>query len=267
VVRLGLVGKGNEEHFAVVITHDCDLPHKAEQSVEVIVADKVVRSPMPDPQLSYAKNPRKIHLIYEESGGSTLILELQHNNRCSIQKADFAKHAIKDDNLTLPDMEKRTLKQWLAARYGRVAFPDEFEKRLRRLDGKYNVVQRIGKILESESKYLVGLFFNLGEQRGIEVIEGDPYALSVSVVYDSIEGGSQARLAAEDIASQLRELFERVYSKADVATELAIDACEAVADTEITLADLRRVDQWRLEYVSLQDDDQGNFLSLGETPV
>lgn len=35
----------------------------------------------------------------------------------------------------------------------------------------------------------------------------------------------------------------------------------------MTLADLRRVDQWRLESLSLQDEDQGDFLAVGEMPV
>ena len=66
---------------------------------------------------------------------------------------------------------------------------------------------------------------------------------------------------------QLRELFENTYGKPDVATEIALDACEAVADTRLTLANLRRVDQWRLEYISLRDDDQGDFLPVGEMPA
>jgi hypothetical protein len=40
-----------------------------------------------------------------------------------------------------------------------------------------------------------------------------------------------------------------------------------VADTRLTLADLRRVDQWRLEYISLRDDEQGDFLPVGEMPA
>ena len=72
---------------------------------------------------------------------------------------------------------------------------------------------------------------------------------------------------SERVASQLRELFEKNYGKPDVATEIALDACEAVADTRLTLADLRRVDQWRLEYISLRDDDQGDFLPVGEMPT
>ena len=111
------------------------------------------------------------------------------------------------------------------------------------------------------------MFFDLGEQRSTEVAVGQPYALSISVVYGAIEGGTQARQSAEKVAGQLRELFEQAYGKPDSASEIALDACEAVADTSITLADLRRVDQWRLEYISLGDDDHGDFLPVGGTPV
>jgi hypothetical protein len=181
---------------------------------------------------------------------------------------DFAKRAVKDNSLALPVDAKRALKQWLAARYGRPAFPNAFEKRLRKkLSGKRTVEKEIAKILEPEAKYLVGLFFDLGEQRGAEVDEGKPYALSVSVVYDAKEGGADARKAAERVAVQLRDLFDNAYGKPDVATDIALDACEAVADTYLTLADLRRVDQWRLEYISLRDDDQGDFFPVGEMPV
>ena len=183
-------------------------------------------------------------------------------------KNEFEKHAARDTRALLPIDAKRTLKQWLAARYGRPAFPNAFESRLRKQVGKKNTVERqIGKVLECEAKYLVGLFFDLGEQRSLEVPAGEPYALQISVVYDATEGSMQARTSAENVASQLRSLFERVYGKPDTATEIALDSCEAVADTSITLADLRRVDQWRLEHISLSDDEHGGFLAVGEMPA
>jgi hypothetical protein len=264
---LGLVGATDQGHRAIVITHDCDLPHESEHCVEVIVAELVVKDPKPDPQLSYAKNPRRLHLAYEGADAAPLILELRHGDRRSVPKGDFAERAVKDNSLALPVDAKRALKQWLAARYGRPAFPNAFEERLRKLSGKRTVEQLIAKILEPDAKYLVGLFFDLGEQRGAEVGEGEPYALSVSVVYDVTEGGTEARLSAERVAGQLRDLFEKTYGKPDVATEIALDACEAVADTRLTLANLRRVDQWRLEYISLRDDDQGDFFPVGEMPA
>jgi hypothetical protein len=264
---LGLVGATDQVHRAIVITHDCDLPHESELCVEVIVADLVVKDPKPDPQLSYAKNPRRLHLAYDGTGAPPLILELRHGDRRSVPKGDFAERAVKDNSLALPVEAKRALKQWLAARYGRSAFPNAFEERLRKLSGKRTVEQLIARILEPDAKYLVGLFFDLGEQRGAEAVAGEPYALSVSVVYDATEGGSQARESAERVAAQLSELFETAYGKPEVATEISLDTCDAVADTRIALADLRRVDQWRLEYMSLRDDDQGDFLPVGEIPV
>ena len=264
---LGLVDAADQGRRVIVITHDCDLPHDSELCVEVIVAELVIKDPKPDPQLSYAKNPRRLHLSYEATGAAPLILELRHGERRSVPKSSFAQRAVKDNSLALPVEAKRVLKQWLAARYGRPAFPNAFEQRLRRLSGKRTVEQLIAKTLEPDAKHLVGLFFDLGEQRGSEAVEGEPYALSMSVVYDANEGGGKARLSAERVAGQLRELFEKTYGKPDVAKEIALDACEAMADTRLTLADLRRVDQWRLEYISLQDDDQGDFLSVGEIPA
>lgn len=254
-----------EAHRVVVITHDCDLPNDSETSVEVIVADVVSA---PNAQFSYAKNPRKLHLGYEITGGQAVVVELRHAERRIVPKGEFEKHAARDGHASLPIDGKRALKQWLAARYGRPAFPNAFESRLRKAVSKKNSVERqIGKILEPEAKHLVGLFFDLGEQRSAEAPAGEPYALSISVVYDATEGGPQARQSAEMIAGQLRELFEQAYGKPDTATDIALDACEAVADTSITLADLRRVDQWRLEYIGLNDHDHGNFLPVGETPA
>ena len=264
---MGLADPADQGHRVVVITHDCDLPHEGELCVEVIVAELVVKDPKPDPQLAYAKNPRRLHLAYECTDAAPLILELRHRDRRSVPRGEFTERAVKDTSITLPIDAKRPLKQWLAARYGRPAFPNAFEQRLRKLSGKRTVEQMIAKILELDPKHLVGLFFDLGEQRRAEAREGEPYALSVSVVYDVTEGGTEARLSAERVAGQLRELFETTYGKPDVAREIALDACEAVADTRLTLADLRRVDQWRLEYVSLQDESHGDFLSVGELPA
>jgi len=56
-----------------------------------------------------------------------------------------------------------------------------------------------------------------------EVQAGESYVLSISVVYDATEGGTQARQSAEKVASQLRELFDQAYGKPDAAIEIALD--------------------------------------------
>ena len=259
---LGLLNASEVGRRAIVITHDCDLAHDGELFVEVIVG-KVVEEP--DPQLSHCRNPRRLHLTWEGSDvAKPLTLELQHINRSIVQKTDFDAKARRDDAHALPENEKRIMKQWLAARYGRAAFPNEFERRLREKSGTKTVEKQIARILEPEAKHLIGLFFDFGDQRNREAAEDKPYCLSVSVVYDANEGASRARESAERVAEKLRALFDKAYGTPNVATKIALDACEAVADTEMTLADLRRLDQWRLEYISLQDEEHGDSLLAGE---
>ncbi|WP_198015496.1 hypothetical protein [Marichromatium purpuratum] len=256
------------ECFAVVISHDCDIPHPHEPYIEVILAKVVDRADgTPDPQLSHAKNPRKLHLVYDRLGGGSIVLELQHAKRQLVHKEAFREHATRFADASLSEMSKRTLKQWLAARYGRPAFPNAFESRLgKRIRGK-EVKRRIAGILKPHAEHLVGLFFDLGEQRGVEVPDGEPYALSITVAYDAENGASAAREAAERVAQGLQELFTEAYGLPEDADEIALDACEAVPDTHMTLADIRRVDQWRLEYLSLCDDEQENFLPDGAAPA
>lgn len=263
-LALGLIFDGADNRSAVVITHDCDLPNENEPCVEVIVTD-IITAELPNPQYSYAKNPRCLHLAYKNTAREQpLILELWHSERHSIEKEKFRTEAKKDNSLTLSSDEKRILKQWLAAKYGRPAFPNVFEERLR----KNKVVDKIGKILgRANTAYIIGLFFDLGENRQNELPYEEPYYMSVSVVYDSNQGGTDAREAAERVSTELRDLFENSYGKAENAMEIALDACEAVADTYFTLADLRRVDQWRLEYLSLRDGERGHFLPAGEIPA
>jgi hypothetical protein len=261
---LGLVESLGSNRCFVLISHDCDLPSDTEAFVEVIMGSLV---PAPDPMFAKARNPRRLHLKFVSDGGGDLSVELRHVDRQQVSKAEFAKIGVKGGRFLLPADEKRALKQWLAARYGRPAYPNAFENRLRKTVGKKSVEYLIAKILELESSHLVALFFDLGEARAIELENGDAYFLSISVVYDATEGGPNARASAEKVAGELRTLFEQAYGTADGATEIALDACNAVADTFMTLADLRRVDQWRLEYISLREDPAGDFLLAGELPV
>lgn len=261
---LGLVGSPGSDTRLVVISHDCDLPNDAEAVVELIAGMVVAKA---DPMLAKARNPRRLHLAMSTSTGLPIYIELQHANRFCVEKTVFVKAQHPDGALLLSADEKRVLKQWLAARYGRPAFPNSFENRLRKQIKKKTVEQLIARLLEPESSYLVGLFFDLGEERLSELPDGEPYFLSISVVYDATEGGQAARKSAETVAKGLTELFHTVYGAPECAEDLALEKCAAVSDTYLTLADLRKVDQWRLEYISLRDDPPSEFLAVGELPA
>lgn len=193
------------------------------------------------------------------------MLELRHTNRQRVSREAFVRVAERDAAIDLADSERRTLKQWLAARYGRPAFPNAFESRLRKSVGRRSTVEkRLAEIVTPDERHIVGVFFDLGEHRGQDLEPGTPYALSIAVVYDAEQGAGAARAAAESIAANLSRLFFEAYGTPEQATELALEACEPIADTHMSLADLRRVDQWRLEYASLRTG--GAFMPAGELP-
>ncbi|WP_295994398.1 hypothetical protein [Rugamonas sp.] len=259
-LALGLYAVTGAHKKLIVISHDCDLAHQDEEQLELIAADIVARA---DPMFAKARHPRRLHLTLTNQS----CIELRHSERMAVPRLRF-------DNLQQPDMnhvisedEKRVLKQWLAARYGRPAFPNALEQRLRIKHGKRDVIGHIETIVKTSSDKLVGLFFDLGKERGMELPDDAPYFLSISVVYDAIDGGPVARGAAERTATDLSRLFHAAYGAPDVATQIALDRCTAVADTQFTLSDLRRVDQWRLEHISLREDPPGDFLAAGATPV
>ncbi|MGF6666304.1 hypothetical protein QF000_008037 [Paraburkholderia atlantica] len=146
-------------------------------------------------------------------------------------------------------------------------FPNAFENRLRRKHKGKTVEQLTGKLLEPYNAHLVGVFFDLDTARFQDLEDGEPYFLRITVAYVATEGGAVARAAAEKAASEISELFTSVYGKPEEAKEIALESSVAVADTHLSLADLRRVDQWRLEYISLRADPPEDFLAVGETPA
>lgn len=262
---LGTIIDIGPDNHVVLISHDCDIPNLAETFVEVIVGTRLDSI---DPMRANARHPRSLHLTYLSSAGEKVSLELTHAERIQVAKEDFIQAGERNDVFCLPDNEKRALKQWLAARYGRPAFPNNFEQRLRKRVGRRTVELTIARILKPVSLHLVAVFFDLGEERDVELQENEPYYLSISIVYNSADGGVEARESAKRTAKEITLLFERAYGNGtdDTVNGIILDRCTEVADTYITLADLRKVDQWRLEYVSLSNEDD-EFLTVGEIPA
>lgn len=264
-IAAGLFDESSSSHKrAIVITHDCDLPNQKEADVEVMVGEVVDKS---DKNFARARNVRRLHLAFDKQNGEQLFLELQITSKQWVSKSLIAGDAKPDGDWLISDDEKRALKQWLAARYGRPAFPNAFENHLRKKTGKYSVDQQLDNALEKVNGHLVGVFFDLGESRAVEITDGIPYDLKIIVVYDASEGGQPARLAAEEVVSEIRDIFHVAYGAPESATKIALENCEAVADTFFPLSDLRKVDQWRAEYISLRQDPPGTFLAVGELPA
>ncbi len=127
-LALNLFGDSSQSPRVVIITHDCDLANEGEDIVEVIVGMQV---PTSDPMLVGSRNPRRLDLMFtnDSSNQEPVYIRLCHSGRRNVPRKELLKFQQGNIRLTLPDKEKRILKQWLSARYGRTASPDNFESR------------------------------------------------------------------------------------------------------------------------------------------
>jgi hypothetical protein len=87
------------------------------------------------------------------------------------------------------------------------------------------------------------------------------------VISDPENGGAAARPAAEEVATRLSQLFRRAFGAPEDATQIALEDCNAISATEMRLSDLRRVDLWRTEYLSNNEEEGGDFLPVAELPL
>lgn len=245
---------------AVVISHDCDIPNEAEATIELIICKQLEPNKV-DHQLCNARNVRRLHLPYNV-GGRDVHYELSFQKRVVLDRAAFARDfSFPNETHTLSDASKRVLKQWLAIRYGRPAYPNAFENRLRiRISKKEILERKLAKLIEPRVSILSGIWVDLDTDKNVELPPEDPYFLQMYLVYKTDGDLQAARAETETLAGEITELFNSAYT-GDL-DQIVLDRCAAVAETSFSLADIMRTDQWRVEHISLSANDD-SFVPTG----
>lgn len=249
-VALGVVTAENAEStFVVVISHDCDLAQdpEAEPVVEIIAAKRIEKA---DGNYTHAKNARRLHLPCS-TGEAVVYLDMQVLGKTTIDKATLSGHVPSANAVVKPE-DRTVLQRWLAARYRRAAFPDEFERRL----NDTGVAKRIAKILEPLGKQLVAVFFDVDE--GAELArngEGDLYSLRIDLLYSTEEDPAAALEAAEKAATSISAAFrDRCFDAVAGWTWIELVACEPISDEAMTYAMSMQLKRWNMDYLSLRAD-------------
>jgi hypothetical protein len=247
-VALGVVAAENTETtFAVIISHDCDLAQDpgAEPLVEIIVARRIEKA---DGNFTHAKNSRRLHLACA-MGGAAVYLDMQVLEKTTIKKAALAGHLPSESAVIKPE-DRSVLQRWLAARYRRAAFPDEFERRL----NDTGVSKRIAKILEPLGKHLVAVFFDVDE--GAEQIrkgEDDLYLLRIDLLYSTEDDPVAALEAAEKAAASMSAAFrDRCFDPEAGWKWIELVSCEPISDEAMTYAMSTQLKRWNMDYLSLR---------------
>jgi hypothetical protein len=244
-----------ERTLAIVATHDCDLAQSpaAEPSVEVVVGRSLDKA---DGNFTHAKVPRRLHLTFE--GDVPCLAEFEVTNKVNVEKAKLGEFTPCAESY-LSAESTSTFQLWLASRYRRSAFPDEFERRLK--DQK--LAEKIAKALKPHGDLIAGVFFDVDEgQDATREGPQDLYTLDIYILYPVESDADAAETAAQKAADVIKSAFtERLFKPTRTWQDIELRACEVVAESVLTYQQFKQLKRWRLDHLSLAGEPQQPVLT------
>lgn len=237
-----------EEDCCLVLSQSCDVVHHdlaVEPVVELVLAKPLQESAV-DGTYTYAKNARRLHFLIN-TGQSQLGHEALARERFSIPRRHLAT-LPPDGTRRLDPAELRSLLTWIMARYGRPAFPDNFNGRVGSAAEK-KIRQVLKRLLRLKSLYAsLNAWDELPEGKDYQV-----YLVGTLQVEDFRDPA--VRLATE------KGMLE-IAASLSVCKGIVVKNAEVQSEATITLDHLRNLVRWNLDFISLQDADGHVFAGL-----
>jgi hypothetical protein len=231
--------------LVIVASHDCDLtqPQEIEPNVEVIVGKLTTDI---DGNFSHAKNPRRIQLAFD--GEKPATGEFEAIRKSTVSKSELGEFKPRQ-NLILSPENANTFQLWLASRYRRSAFPDEFEEKLK----EAKIIDKISKAVKPHADDISGLFFDVDAGREIVHINADDtYQLGVYILYPTEHTPEKSLAAAIDVKAKIMLAFEdALYKPHEKWQHVELCYCDVVSEEVLTYAQFKQLKRWRLDHMSL----------------
>jgi hypothetical protein len=236
-----------EQTLVIVASHDCDLAQdpKWEPVAEVVVG-RLVRDK--DGNCTHAKNARKLHV--EFSGADVFWAEFEATAKVPINKLTLNNFVPRLD-AQLPPESHAVFQMWLASRYRRSAFPDEFERRL--TSKEFKLHEKIAKAVKPHGDLIAGVFFDVDE--GAEVTRGGPddtYTLDIIILHSADPDFDAAEKAAETAAKTIEQAFkDKLFDATKTWQHIELRSCDPVSESVLTYQPFRQLKRWRRVHISL----------------
>jgi hypothetical protein len=251
--ELGLKHSENAtDTVVVVISHDCDLAQDqaVEKFCEVIIGREIDGKDL-DGNCANAKNVRRLHMEFS-AGSEKITVELEANQKLLVDKARLASYQP-SDVARLSANEKTILRSWLAARYNRASFPDEFERRLTK--GAKKAYEKLVKIFKATGDDLIAIFFDVDKGREIDR-DGpdDPYELVIYVLYSVEKDPDKAKAVATGAVEAIRTIFEKEFFVGEKWRNIELASCDAISEAAMTVRMSRQMNRWHIDYMSLREN-------------
>jgi hypothetical protein len=231
--------------LVIVASHDCDLaqPADIEPFVEVIVGKVTTAT---DGNLSHVKNVRRLQVSFD--GEAQVRGEFDATQKASITKMELDGLEPRK-NLTLSPENVTIFQHWLASRYRRSAFPDEFEDKLKTT----KLAEKIARAVKPHGEDISAVLFDIDEGREVARPEPDnTYQLDIVILYPAEPNPEKSLKAATEVQQKIKDAFESVlYKPLGKWQHIELRYCEVSSEEALTYKQLNHLKRWRLDHMSL----------------
>lgn len=246
-----------DQTLVVVASHDCDLAQApdGEPIVEVVVGRLVTDK---DGNCTHAKNARKLQV--EFAGAVLFWAEFEATAKLSIEKHILNDYVPRPEAHLSPE-NHAIFQMWLASRYRRSVFSDEFERRL--TSKEFKLHEKIAKAVKPHGELIAGVFFDVDE--GAEVARDGPddtYTLDITILHAADPDFEAAEKAAVAAAKAIEKAFkDKLFDPTKIWQHIELRSCDPVSESVLTYQQFKQLKRWRLEHISLAAEPQQPVLA------
>jgi len=240
----------------IVATHDCDLTQHPDREpiIEVVVGRKVQKL---EGNFTHAKNSRILHIEFESN--EPLLAEFSSTEKRSIPKNVLVNYEP-NTNARLSPTVKATFQMWLASRYRRSAFPDEFENRLK----EAKLHEKIAKTVKPLGNMITAVFFDVDEGREVTRTEPDDvYTLDIVLLHATEPDFVAAAKATDSAIAIIDRAFKAKLQdpQSGIWKNIELRYIDAISEEALSYRQAKVWKKWSLDYISLGADPQQPVLA------
>ncbi len=218
----------------LVVSQSCDLVHHSLENEPLAVFLVTRRVDAIRPAHANGLHPRQIDF----AATGEIAISASAWEQISVDRTFLAEHDINDAPI-VAEPQLRVVLNWLGKRYTRTAFPDGFNDQLRKASAKIKGALKKKQHLFSDVLLSVQPFRELNQ--------GEHYQVVLNLMMDeSAYNDEEALNQADTVAKRIRSIME--------ASGIEVVQCEAVSETELTLADFKLMQRWDYDYLTYREE-------------
>lgn len=219
-----------EDDFAMVVSQSCDLVHHDlvnEPSATILVLKSVN---VGNPDVMHCRNPRHLHFPTLDG----LWLEARAWNQTTIPREILAKREIAG-RIEISPKVLRVVLEWLAKRFTRIAFPDDFNDALKPKS------KALGKLLKKNHHHFSEILMSISPFD--ELDEGQHYQVACYFLMETeVHENPKHFAVARAVAAKLEKIFEECG--------MEVLECSAVSEGEVTVAEFNLLLNWDYDHLT-----------------